>query len=101
MGGGSLERDDMTPLIHYRLSKLFYTLHVDQQLAARYRKDRESVLAEFDLADDLKDALRRDDIAALAPHTNGFLLRYYFIAAGVPESEFLAGLQRIEIPGHG
>lgn len=91
----------MTQLLDYRLSQLFYDLHVDPELAARYRADREPVLAAYDLADGVKEALRRDGVAALAAHTNGFLLRYYFIAAGVSEAEFLAGLQRIGKPSHG
>ena len=90
-----------TQLLHYSLSRLFYDLHVSKDLSARYRADPEPILAAYDLADDLKDALRRHDVAALAPHTNGFLLRYYFIAAGVSEPEFLAGLHKIEASARG
>ena len=91
----------MTRLLDYPLCRLMYDLHGDRARSARYRADRESVLATYDVSEPLKDALRRDDVAALAPHTNGFLLRYYFIAAGVPEPEFVAGLQRIGHPDHG
>lgn len=91
----------MTPKLDYPLCRLFFDLHGDRALSARYRADRESVLAGYDLSERLKQALRRDDVAALAPHTNGFLLRYYFIAAGVPEPQFLAGLRRIAEPAHG
>lgn len=91
----------MTRLLDYPLCRLMYELYGDRALAARYRADRECVLATYDLSEPLKEALRSDDVAALAPHTNGFLLRYYFIAAGLPEQEFLAGLQRIGHPDHG
>ena len=90
-----------TELLDYPLCQLMYDLHGDRALSARYRADRERVLATYDVSEALKDALRRDDVAALAPHTNGFLLRYYFIAAGVLEPEFLDGLQRIGQPANG
>jgi hypothetical protein len=91
----------MTQLLDYPLCRLMYELHGDRALSARYRADRESVLAGTDISEQLKDALRCDDVAALAPHTNGFLLRYYFTAAGVPEPAFLAGLQKIGEPANG
>ena len=86
----------ITQLLHYPLSRLFYDLHTDKDLSARYRADPEPILAAYDLTDDLKDALRLHDVAALVPHTNGFLLRYYFIGAGVSEPDFLVGLHKIE-----
>jgi len=91
----------MTQLLDYPLCRLMYDLHGDRALSARYRAHRESVLAAYDISETLMDALRRDDVAALAPHTNGFLLRYYFIAAGVPEPEFLASLQQMGQPANG
>lgn len=85
----------MTRLLDYPLCRLFYDLHSDRALSARYRADRAEVLAGYALSEPVKQALLQDDVAALAPLTNGFLLRYYFIAAGVPEPQFLAGLKQI------
>ena len=88
-------------MLDYPLCRLFYDLHTDRDLSARFRADRENVMAPYGLSEAMKVAVLADDVAALAPHTNGFLLRYYFIAAGVPEPVFLDGLTRIKEPVHG
>ena len=38
-------------------------------------------------------ALLADDVAALAPRTNPYLLRYCFAAVGMPDQEFIARLR--------
>ena len=88
-------------MLDYPLCRLFYDLHRNGELSARYRADRLAVIAVYGLSEAIKVALLADDVAALAPHTNGFLLRYYFIAAGVPEPVFLEGLRRIGERAHG
>ena len=82
----------MTHLLDYWLNKLFYDLHTTPALAAEYRNDRAAVIARYPIAPALATALEQDDVAALAPFTNGFLMRYYFLAAGLPEQAFLAQL---------
>lgn len=90
----------MPPPLDYQLNKLFHDLHTNAALAADYRRDRQAVIARYPLAPDVIAALEGDDVAALAPLTNGFLLRYYFLVAGMPEQTFLAQLHAMK-PGHG
>ena len=72
----------------YGLSKLFFDLQ-NGAAAAEYRADRSAVIDRYGLKPELRDALLRDDVAALAPYVNPYLLRYYCTAAGMPEAEFL------------
>lgn len=81
--------------LHYGLNRLFYDLHTNKSLAEDYRRDRRSVIDQYGIPIKLVIALLDDDIPAIAPHTNGFLMRYYFIACGISEGAFLAGLQNI------
>lgn len=75
----------------YWLSKLCFDLQ-RPGVAAEYRADRGKVLARYPLAPEIIEALMRDDVAAIAPHVNAYLLRYYFGAAGMGDAEFLAKL---------
>ena len=79
----------MTPPLDYQLNKLFYDLHTVPGLAEDYRRDRAAIIGRYALASPIIDALERDDVAALTPFTNGFLMRYYFTAAGLSEQAFL------------
>ena len=83
-------------MLDYRLSRMFFDLHTDHALAERYRADRAAVIAQYALAAPVTDALLRDDVGFLARRTNGFLLRYYFIVAGMSEADFIAGLRSEE-----
>jgi hypothetical protein len=73
----------------YWLSKLFFDLQSSPALGEAYRADRRTVLARYPLAPEVRAAIERDDIAALAPRVNPYLLRFYFVVAGMPEAEFL------------
>ena len=72
----------------YWLSKLFFDLQ-NPALAAEYRADREKVLARYPLKPEVRAAVERDDVAYAARITNPYLLRFYFLVAGMPEDEFL------------
>ena len=80
----------------YTLSKLFYDLHNDPKLAAEYRADMEAVLARYDLSPDMLKAVQSDDVAAVAPHVNAYLLRFYFQVRGMPQEEFMARLNAMD-----
>ena len=73
----------------YWLSKLFFDLHSSPSLGEAYRTDRRKVLERYPLAPEVRAAVERDDVAALAPRVNPYLLRFYFVVAGMPEAEFL------------
>ncbi len=78
----------------YWLSKLFFDLQ-NPAAAAEYRADRPNVLQRYPLDSEVKRALLADDVAALAPRTNPYLLRFYFTAAGMPDADFIARLRAL------
>ena len=82
----------------YWLSKMFFDLQ-DPAAAAAYRQDRESVIERYPLSEPVKQALRADDVAAVAPLVNPYLLRYYFTAAGMPDGDFIARLRASRAAG--
>jgi hypothetical protein len=62
-------------------------------VAAKSRLHRESVLGKYPLAEDVKKAIRDNDVPYLAARTNPYLLRYYFFAAGMKDDEFMRRLR--------
>lgn len=72
----------------YWLSKLFFDLQTPSA-AAEYRAAREAVLARYPLKPGVRAAIESNDVAALAPLVNAYLLRFYFLVSGMPETEFL------------
>lgn len=72
----------------YWLSKLFFDLQ-SPALAEEYRADRSKVLDRYALKPEVRAAVDADDVAALAPRVNPYLLRFYFHMAGMPENDFL------------
>jgi len=75
----------------YWLSKLFFDLQ-KPELGAAYRADRDMVLARYPLKPAVREAVLRDDVAALAPLVNAYLLRYYFSCIGTPDNKFIRAL---------
>jgi len=72
----------------YWLSKLFFDLQTPA-VADEYRADRAQVLARYPLKPEVRAAVEADDVSALAQRVNPYLLRFYFLMAGMPEDEFL------------
>ena len=72
----------------YTLSKLFFDLQTPSA-AAEYRAHRDVVLARYPLKPEVRVAIENDDVATLAPLVNAYLLRFYFLVAGMSEAEFL------------
>jgi hypothetical protein len=79
----------------YWLSKLFFDLQHDPQLAAAYRADMTSVIDRYEIRPPIRQALLADDVAVIAPLVNAYLLRFYFQIRGMPEAEFIARLHAI------
>jgi hypothetical protein len=79
----------------YWLSKLFYDLHNDPKLAAEYRGNMQTVLDRYSLAPEMRKALLCDDVGAVAPHVNAYLLRFYFQVRGMPQEQFMARLNAL------
>jgi hypothetical protein len=80
----------------YWLSKLFYDLTKNPELAAEYRADMTTVLDRYQLLPEVRAALMADDVAVLAPRVNAYLLRFYFQIRGMPEPEFIARLRALQ-----
>ena len=80
----------------YWLSKLFYDLHRSPALAAEYRTSKDTVLERYTLAPEVRAALAADDVAAMSPLVNAYLLRFYFQIRGMPEAEFIARLHAMQ-----
>jgi hypothetical protein len=83
----------------YWLSKLFYDLHHDTDLAKAYRADMAGVIGRYPIKPEVRQALLADDVAALSPLVNAYLLRFYFQIRGMPEAEFIAKLHAIDTAG--
>ena len=80
----------------YWLSKLFFDLQ-SPPLAEEYRAGRAQVLDRYPLKPEVRAAVESDDVAYLAARVNPYLLRFYFLMAGMPEDEFLRRI-RASVP---
>jgi hypothetical protein len=73
----------------YWLSKLFFDLQSSPALGDEYRTNRKKILARYPLKPEVRIAVERDDVAFLASRVNPYLLRFYFVVAGMSEADFL------------
>ena len=80
----------------YWLNKLFFDIQ-QPAVAAEFKKDRDAVLARYPMKAELRLAVIEDDIAKIVPHTNAYLLRFYYAIMGVKDAEFIKRLD--ELPG--
>ena len=83
----------------YWLSKLFFDLQHDAQLVTDYRADMAAVMERYRIKPDVRRALLDDDVAALSPLVNAYLLRFYFQVRGMPQDEFMARLHAMNASG--
>jgi len=72
----------------YWLSKLFFDLQ-DPAVASEYRAGRGKLLDRYPLQPAVRTAVESDDVAYLSRLVNPYLLRFYFLMAGMPEDDFL------------
>jgi len=79
----------------YWLSKLFYDLQ-KPDATARWRKNRKEVLDAYPLSPAMRQAVLDDDIAAMAPHVNAYLLRFYCLVCDMEDPEFIARLRAMK-----
>jgi hypothetical protein len=80
----------------YWVSKLFFDLQHDAELAAQYRTDMVGVIDRYEIKPEIRKALLEDDVGAIAPLVNAYLLRFYFQIRGMPEAEFIARLHALK-----
>jgi gallate dioxygenase len=79
----------------YWLSKLFFDIQSPDTLA-RWKADRDAVLAEYPLSAEMREAVLNDDLEAIAPYVNAYLLRFYFSISGMKDDEMLARLHAMK-----
>ena len=80
----------------YWLSKLFFDLNQSPALAAEYRENSDKVLDRYPVKPEVRAALIADDVAAISPLVNAYLLRFYFQIRGLPEAEFIGRLHAMQ-----
>jgi len=80
----------------YWVSKLFFDLQHDPKLAAEFRTNMPAVIDRYEIKSVVRKALLEDDVGAIAPLVNAYLLRFYFQIRGMPESEFIARLHALK-----
>jgi len=79
----------------YWLSKLCFDLQ-QPAAAAEFRADRAAVLDRYPLKPEVRSALERDDVCAVArAGINPYLLRFYFLVAGMSDERFIRELRRL------
>ena len=78
----------------YWLSKLFFDLQSSPPLGEEYRADRKKILDRYPLKPEVRAAVERSDVPFLAARVNPYLLRFYFVVAGMPEAEFLGKVRK-------
>lgn len=79
----------------YWLSKLFFDLQSSPPLGEEYRADRKKILDRYPLKPEVRAAIERNDVQFLAARVNPYLLRFYFVVAGMPEAEFLSKVRKV------
>lgn len=79
----------------YWLSKLFFDLQ-SPGAAAKWREDRTAILDAYPLSEEMRRAVLDDDIGAMAPHVNAYLLRFYCLVCDMPDTEFISRLRTLK-----
>lgn len=79
----------------YWLSKLFFDIQAPETLA-KWKSDPESVLEDYPLSAAMRAAVLANDLEAVAPHVNAYLLRFYFSISGMKDDELLARLHAMK-----
>jgi hypothetical protein len=95
-------REAMPSATAYLVSKVLYRLHHRPEDLAAFNAHRMAYLEGYPLSEELRIALRDDDIAALyLSGTNPYLLRAHCIGVGIPEKVSLAALRSAGRAPHG
>ena len=63
-----------------------------------WRADRERFLEQYPISEEMKQAVKDDNLAAIAPHVNAYLLRFYCGICGMEDKEFIERLRKINTP---
>ena len=81
----------------YWLSKMMFDLQKSGDVGS-WRADRERFLEQYPISEEMKQAVKDDNLAAIAPHVNAYLLRFYCGICGMEDKEFIERLRKIDTP---
>ena len=81
----------------YWLSKMMFDLQKSGDVGS-WRADRERFLEQYPISEEMKQAVKDDNLAAIAPHVNAYLLRFYCGICGMEDKEFIERLRKINTP---
>lgn len=81
----------------YWLSKMMFDLRKSGDVGS-WRADRERFLEQYSISEEMEQAVRDDNLAAIAPHVNAYLLRFYCGICGMGDKEFIERLRKINTP---
>ena len=86
----------------YYTQKLLYQLNRDADLQAAFLKDKEAILAQYDLDEEELGALRKPDIGLLyILGVNGQILMHYAAMCGYAWPEYIQAMRdALEIHGN-
>jgi hypothetical protein len=78
----------------YAMQKFLFVLNRDETAQKRYREDRDTLLAEFDLSDEERAAIQQGDIGKLyVLGCNGQLLMHFAPLLGMPWAAYLEAMR--------
>ena len=78
----------------YGLQKFLYHLNRDVRVQARFRDERDALLAEYPLNDEERGAIARGDIGLIyVLGANGQLLMHYAAYLGMPWPDYLQAMR--------
>jgi len=78
----------------YYVQKLIYELNRNPDTTKRFEKDREALLADYDLTDEELTAIRKPDIGLLyVLGVNGQILMHYAALWKIPWDDYLESME--------
>ena len=78
----------------YQLQKVLYHLNRDERVRAAFTEDTDGLLADYDLTDEERDALKRGDIGLLyVLGVNGQILMHFAAFQGIPWFDYLEAMR--------
>ena len=85
----------------YQLQKLLYNLNRDERVKAEFRRDRQAVIADYQLTPEERDAVADGDIGLLyVLGVNGQILMHYAAFLNIEWFDYL-DLMRAGVEAHG
>lgn len=85
----------IAPMSLYYIQKFLYQLNRDPAVQRRFRDDLEGLLAEYDLSEEERAAIRAQDVGLLyVLGVNGQILMHYGALIGLEWNEYLEAMRQ-------